>query len=1125
MNNMPNTKICTQAGLLPESNCGLRIADCGFPWAGRLAKGGSHASHRSYSSYLSYPALAAAVLAVLAFAIAPVLAGPTIAELENQARQNPASIEAKAALAEALLGDCQLEKSLRLWREILAQQTDNARAKLVVERLTAQALDLDTQLETIGTLIDKGVFKGTELLLNAAGERAATDSQKARILYLRGRFVLRDFERPLQVAAAQPASSEPPWQGEADGVDADDVASQPAAKGRPARPIIPTVTRRKAPAKVPANIPTEAPLDTNQEASARAYFQGAMAMAPESTWAARSAMALARLDVQAGRFASASRLLRQVTENKKLDDRVVQQTARFRLVALESRDLTPPEQLAAIGELLAATTEAPARRLVLEQLVAMSLTAQDGWGAQAVYYLAAMLEVSPSYEHASSVLARLAEVARTSQDRDTLHALRCELMLYKVIEPALKPEQRLLIVEASLAIATVEDNPQLMSGLVAGAHKLLDAAAADKAGGFADRTRAAELRGRCYLVEAQKLIALKGSLTALPLLVKAKEHYLAMLPGNPGQCLGRLSSIAALLEHVKEWDMAAGLYRELAGNYPQLPQGRDALLSLARLHEKSLSDPIGALEVYAEYSSRYPAELPYRQMELGQRLRRLGYANLLDFQKRNDLNPDGLLGPKTSAKLEEIEATFDEISVADGGDGGGILRGQFVYPSIFRIARALEQAGRARDAIDAYRMFVNLFPTKSLANQALISVARLLRDNLLFEEALGAYAEVIEDFPKGDMTSEAYIESASCLENLGRWKQAREFYELYMKKFPKYKHVALCKGRIAMLDEIRQYQDFVTGNPLNAKAAEAQYQLATILYEKFKNYTKAAVEFQKVAEDYPKHVRAVDGLYTAGSALLKVENFPAARKVFGQVTRDYSDSRLADDAQFWIGHTYEYAARALGKLDELRIVLKRRSLLERQRLLADMALRRTYYRQAQAAPQVPEDIWGGDAMGVLTSGSARDRVNADLFRAIQAYRKVVDEFKTGDMAGNALLRIGTIYIQYLKDPDNGIKAYQELLAHYGATSQAVDALYEVGAYYLKDSNYDEAIKAYQQFIYNYPKEDRVEDAMLAVARCHVEKKTWDKALDAYQSYLAKYPNGKSAEFAKAQIAWIRMYHF
>ena len=1081
---------------------------------------GSLGSYPSHLSHLSYPALAVAI--ALAFAAAPV-AAQSVAELEKQVQQNPASIEAKAALAEALLCDCQLEKSLGLWRQILAQQPDNARAKLVVERLTAQALDLDTQLETIGTLIDKGVFKGTELLLNAAGERAATDSQKARILYLRGRFVLRDFERPLQLAAARAASSEPPWQGEADGVDADDVASQPVAKGRPARPIIPTVTRRKAPAKVPANIPTEAPLDTNQEASARAYFQGAMAMAPESTWAARSAMALARLDVQAGRFASASRLLRQVTENKKLDDRAVQQTARFRLVALESRDLTPPEQLAAIGELLAATTEAPARRLVLEQLVAMSLAAQDGWGAQAVDYLGAMLKVSPSYEHASSVLARLAEVARTSQDAATLDRVLGALKAMRTDDAALAAQGRLLLVEALLARAVVEEKPAGVAALVAEAHRLLDAIPAGKAQ-FADRTRADELRGRCYLVEAQKLIALKGPLDALGLLVKAKDHYLAMLPGNPEQCLDRLSSIAALLEHVKEWDMAGGLYREVAGNYPQLPQGRDALLNVARLYDKSLNDPVGALDVYAEYSSRYPAELPYRQMELGTRLRRLGYANLLDFQKRSGLNPDGLLGPKTNSKLEEVEATFDEISV-DDGDGGGVLRGQFVYPNIFRIARALEQAGRVRDAIDAYRMFVNLFPTKSLANQALVSVARLLRDNLLFEEALGAYAEVIEDFPKGDMTSEAYVESASCLENLGRWKEAREFYELYMKKFPKYKRVALCKERLAMLDEIRQYQDFVTGNPQNAKAAEAQYQLATILYTRFKNYTKAAVEFQKVAEDYPKHVRAVDGLYTAGSALLKVENFPAARKAFGQVTRDYPESRLADDAQFWIGHTYEYAARALGKLDDLRIVLKRRSLVERQRLLADMALRRTYYPKAQAGPQVPEDLWGGDAMGVLTSGSTRDRVNADLFRAIQAYRKVVDEFKTGDMAGNALLRIGTIYIQYLKDPDNGIKAYQELLAHYGATSQAVDALYEVGAYYLKESNYDEAIKAYQQFIYNYPKEDRVEDAMLAVARCHVEKKTWDKALDAYESYLAKYPSGKNAEFAKAQIAWIRMYHF
>jgi len=1043
------------------------------------------------------------------------LAAQSIEQLEKQLQDNPIGVKFKEALAEAYLSDCQLEKSLRLWQWILEQNPDHARAKLVVGRLTAQALDLDTQLDTLGMLIDRGVFRGTDLLLDAAAQRAATDSQKAHILYLRGRLALRRREPPVLVMTPVPAAApkEPLSEEE-------ETSSEPAAEKKVRRPLRPAAPPMSM---VPAAVPEPAPMDAGNEAVARSSFEGAMKVAPDSIWAARSAMALARLEAQAGRRDAAMRLLGQVTENRKLEDPAVKQTAKFRLVMIESQDLTPPERTAALQELLGATTAPPARRLILEELVAMTTAARGRWGPQAVDYLGLMLKVSPSYEEAAAVLGRLAEVAASSQDATTLDRLLAVLRDFKSDDPALARQGQFLLVEGLLARAVAKDKPAAVAALVAESHQLLDSLSGDKSP-FADRARVGELRGRCYLVEAQKRIALEGPAQALPLLVKAKDHYLAMLPGRPEHCLDRLANIAALLEHVKEWEMAVALYREVATIYPHLPQGRDALLNVARLYEKPLNNPMAALAVYAEYSSRYPAELPYRQQELGYRLRRLGYANLLDFQKRNNLTPDGLIGPKTAAKLEDVEQTFDQIGAARDADGA-ILRGRFVHPEIFQIARNLEKAGRVHDAITAYRLFVNLYPTKSRANEALLSVARLLRDNLLFEEALGAYAETIEDFPKGDMTSEAYVESASCLENLGRWKEAREFYELYMKKFPNYEHVALCKDRIALLDEIRQYQDFVTGNPRSAKAAEAQYQLATILYEKFKNYTKAAVEFQKVAENYPQHVRAVDGLYTAGAAFLKVENFPAAQKVFSQIVRDYRDSRLADDAQFWIGHTYEYTARTLGKLDEHRIVLKRRSLAERERLLPDLDLRRTYYPKAQAGPQVPEDIWGGDALGVLTSGSTRDRVNADLFRAIEAYRKVVDDFKTGDMAGNALLRIGTIYIQYLKDPEKGIRAYQELLAHYGATKEAVDALYEVGAYYLKDGNYDEAIKAYQQFTYNYPKEERVEDAMLAVARCHVEKKAWDKALDAYQSYLAKFPSGKSAEFAKAQIAWIRMYHF
>jgi outer membrane protein assembly factor BamD (BamD/ComL family) len=121
--------------------------------------------------------------------------------------------------------------------------------------------------------------------------------------------------------------------------------------------------------------------------------------------------------------------------------------------------------------------------------------------------------------------------------------------------------------------------------------------------------------------------------------------------------------------------------------------------------------------------------------------------------------------------------------------------------------------------------------------------------------------------------------------------------------------------------------------------------------------------------------------------------------------------------------------------------------------------------------------------------------------------------------------VAVIYSEYLKDDDKGFAAYQELLAHYPGTRQAVDALYEVGAYYLKNRKFPQAVQAYQQFIYNYPNDGRVEDAMIAIAQAHMEQKAYDKALDAYQSYLAKFPQGQHAAQANAQVAWIRTYYY
>ena len=659
-----------------------------------------------------------------------------------------------------------------------------------------------------------------------------------------------------------------------------------------------------------------------------------------------------------------------------------------------------------------------------------------------------------------------------------------------------------------------------MQALAREADGLLDA----QRGGAAERARVQQLRGRVLLLEAQKLVVLEGPIAALPVLTKAKNHYLAVLPSDPESHLAGLRHIGDLLEQTREWETAASLYREIAARFPQTVQGRDALLKVAALYEGRLNAPLAALDTYVLYAARYPADLAYRQMDVGQRLRQLGYASVLDFQKQNRLKPDGLFGAASRAKLAELEATFDLIRAQPTADSG-ILRGEFVHRPIFAIARALQAAGRDHEAIVAYRAFLNLFPTKREADAALAAIARILAAGLLFEEALGAYGELMEDFPNGETTSDAYVDAARCHENLGQWDKARELYQLYLRKFPKFRHVALCEARIPLLAEIKQYEDFVLTNPQSPKVAEAQYQIATILYKKLDNLTKAAVEFVKVADAHPQHVRAADALFTAGTAQLRAENFPAARALFERLVKNYPDTRLTDDAQYWVGHTYEYAARALGRLDDRRIVLRRRSLGARARLLADLPLRRLYYPDAKPGPEVPEDIWGADTLGVLASGSVRDRVNADLVRAIQAYQVVVDRFKMGEKVGPALLRIGTIHAKYLKDPQKGMAAFQQLLDHHPGSKEAVDALLEVGAYHVEAKNFDEAIQVYQKFVLNCPQNPAVEDALIAIVRCHIEKKAWDKALDTCQTYLNRFPEGKHADFAKDQITWIRMYHF
>ncbi|MCK4292906.1 MAG: hypothetical protein KAY65_06900, partial [Planctomycetes bacterium] len=487
--------------------------------------------------------------------------GETVEQLEERVKANPGSQEAKQALAEAYLGQCELEKSLELWREILANNPEHERARFVVSRLTLAALDLDSHLQVIEILIDKGVTEGTDSLIEAAFRRAATDSQKAHLLYLRG------------------------WLSHL----------------------------------------------TKHEAQSRASFEAAVKLYPDTIWGARAAMALAERCWTKQVPGEAERLLGNVVENEKLNN-AVRQEARLKLLWIESADWTTQRRIAALQRLLSVVTEAGVKRQVLERILHFTVQTQGKWVCEAVEAAGAFLQSAPAYDQADQMLSELVEVARNNQEPEVLDCLLAVLSEVRLEEEHLARKVGLIGVEALISRSVVETDAEAMRHFIAKASKGLK----ELEEGEVPRGEMQmwQLQGRLHLVEAQKLVTLVGATEALPAIMRAKEHFLAGLVVDPKGCLERLKKIGMLLEHVQEWEVAAALYREVADAFAHTPEGRDMLLKLAELYERHLNSPMAALDVYAEYAARYPAELSYSQLDLGRRLHRFGYVNILDFQKR-----------------------------------------------------------------------------------------------------------------------------------------------------------------------------------------------------------------------------------------------------------------------------------------------------------------------------------------------------------------------------------------------------------------------------------------------------------------------------------------------------------
>jgi len=274
-----------------------------------------------------------------------------------------------------------------------------------------------------------------------------------------------------------------------------------------------------------------------------------------------------------------------------------------------------------------------------------------------------------------------------------------------------------------------------------------------------------------------------------------------------------------------------------------------------------------------------------------------------------------------------------------------------------------------------------------------------------------------------------------------------------------------------------------------------------------------------------------------------------------QVAAKYPTSPLADDALLLVGKSYQDEARKLA-------TVSRAESLERNK---DVAQRQAY-EQAQAGRRKQQEVRGQRVAELKRAGQKevaeveeasaaanygqfndanirlfaqkaeqdvetltatqladrQDKINAALRQAVRAYDDA-SKVPAGDKAGDALLRMATIYNERLKDSAAAMTAWLEIVRQFSGTAVAEDASWRIAQQYERQHKYADAIEAYKAFLRNYRRSAKAGAAQFAIAENYEHLNQWINAMDAYTNYINNFPNGPMVKKAREQITWIKAY--
>ncbi len=459
--------------------------------------------------------------------------------------------------------------------------------------------------------------------------------------------------------------------------------------------------------------------------------------------------------------------------------------------------------------------------------------------------------------------------------------------------------------------------------------------------------------------------------------------------------------------------------------------------------------------------------------------------------------------------------------------------------------------GKYEEAIQTYQTFVDQFPATHLAHKTGLRKIHSIQTAL---DDLREQQRVIQDHQSTPLALEAKFHIAELYRSpyqLNQPERAIEVYEEILQRRGGTKLASEAQWRIGNLRDkvlnqpelaIEAYQKVLDHyHGVSLFAAEALFQIGRIHQEQGR-YDSAVQAFEQLPQQHPDFWKMHAAFYWSGVCYENLRDYRRAIDAFQTFLYTY----LPNLDPIYLGAIGKYDQDPVRVKTELEAKIRQLELdfpsVEWDRITQLIAannyvdalpLTRQYIidvpdseqvQQARSELRVIElraTIQKLQSMnGALTpyalfrAGKIYERELKDFEQAIAVYRQLIEAHPQSLWAAEAVCRTGVIYAEHLNDTEKAIESYQTLIADYPSSSQTMMAHFQLGEMYRTLDQYDEAVKAYKTTI-AYPKQAQylaqgykdsfADQARFRIGHVHYENQRYDAAFTTFQEFIASRP--------------------